>query len=115
MPRSPAKSLTSTAASPPDTSLDPPRDAEEVRPAEEPGPGCTPIHGLLAQRPAIRRVGGPLHHAMAVPRPHATVGTAARVTVGTAALVTVGTAALVTVGTAALVAVAAMCHRGSTV
>jgi hypothetical protein len=33
MPRSPAKSLTSTAASPPDTSLDPPRDAEEVRPA----------------------------------------------------------------------------------
>ena len=27
MPRSPAKSLTSTAASPPDTSLDPPRDA----------------------------------------------------------------------------------------
>ena len=31
MPRSPAKSLTSTAASPPDTSLDPPRDAEEVR------------------------------------------------------------------------------------
>ena len=30
MPRSPAKSLTSTAASPPDTSLDPPRDAEEV-------------------------------------------------------------------------------------
>ena len=31
MPRSPAKSLTSTAASPPDTSLDPPRDADEVR------------------------------------------------------------------------------------
>ncbi len=31
MPRSPAKSLTSMAASPPDTSLDPPRDAEEVR------------------------------------------------------------------------------------
>jgi hypothetical protein len=31
MPRSPAKPLTSTAASPPDTSLDPPRDAEEVR------------------------------------------------------------------------------------
>jgi len=33
MPRSPAKSLTSTAASPPDTSLDPPRDAEELRSA----------------------------------------------------------------------------------
>ena len=31
MPRSPAKSLTSTAASPPDTSLDPPRDAEDAR------------------------------------------------------------------------------------
>ncbi len=30
MPRSPAKSLTSTAASPPGTSLDPPRDAESV-------------------------------------------------------------------------------------
>ena len=30
MPRSPAKSLTSTAASPPDTSLDPPHDAEEL-------------------------------------------------------------------------------------
>jgi len=44
---------------------------------------------------------------MAVPRPHATVGTAARVTVSTAARVTVSTAALV--------AVAAMRHRGSTV
>ena len=33
MPGSPAKSLTSTAASPPDTSLDPPRDAEELRSA----------------------------------------------------------------------------------
>jgi hypothetical protein len=33
MPRSPARSLTSTAASPTDTSLDPPRDAEELRPA----------------------------------------------------------------------------------
>ena len=31
MPRSPAKFLTLTAAGPPDTSLDPPRDAEEVR------------------------------------------------------------------------------------
>jgi hypothetical protein len=33
MPGSPAKSLTSTAASPPDTSLDPPRGAEELRSA----------------------------------------------------------------------------------
>jgi hypothetical protein len=33
MPRLPAKSLISTAASPPDTSLDPPRDAEELRSA----------------------------------------------------------------------------------
>jgi hypothetical protein len=33
MPGSPAKSLTSTAASPPDTGLDPPRNAEELRSA----------------------------------------------------------------------------------
>jgi hypothetical protein len=48
MPRSPAKSLTSTAASPPDTNLDPPRDAEELRSAG----GAPPVTIGNSQQPA---------------------------------------------------------------
>ena len=61
MPRSPAKSLTSTAASPPDTSLDPPRDAEEVRSwrngAWTPysSPPSTPARSPAARAPAPAR------------------------------------------------------------
>jgi hypothetical protein len=61
MPRSPAKSLTSTAASPPDTSLDPPRNAEEVR-SWRSGPG-RPANGpggpTRDGRAAARRFQGP--------------------------------------------------------
>jgi hypothetical protein len=49
MPRSPAKSLTSTVASPPDTSLDPPCDAEEVRSWRN--GAWTPLLTGLASRP----------------------------------------------------------------
>jgi hypothetical protein len=50
MPRSPAKSLTSTAASPPDTSLDPPRDAGfsliSIDPATRKGHVIVEFHGF---------------------------------------------------------------------
>ncbi len=58
MPRSPAKSLTSTAASPSDTSLDPPRDAGfsliSIDPTTRKGHVIVEFHGFHNEATSCR-------------------------------------------------------------